>query len=211
MECPFQGPRLPRSRRWRPGAATWGIILAVVLLYVLGLGNHTLWGFEEPYVGATIREMAVHRNFVVPTLNGHPFLEKPPLAYILGALACRAVGHFEPWALRMPSAALAVATSVGVSFLARRLGAVRTAPWAGVTLATSLFFFEVGHAALVDMTHTAAVTLALGMAFLALAEPHRRGGPGRRCWWSTGCPLPAQESRSLAPTRVKGRKKQFIL
>jgi 4-amino-4-deoxy-L-arabinose transferase-like glycosyltransferase len=163
-----------QTRAWPP----WGFLawagLAVVLLYLLGIGNHGLWGYEEPYVGATIREMASHRDFVVPTLNGRPFLEKPPLAYLLGALSCRAIGHFQPWALRLPSALQALAASGWVSFMAWRLGSPRAAAWAGVTLATSFLFFEVGHGVLVDMTLTATVTFALGLAFLALAEPHQR-------------------------------------
>ena len=149
--------------------------LAVILLYVLGIGNHGLWGYEEPYVGATIREMASHRDFVVPTLNGQPFLEKPPLFYLFGALVCSVIGHFQPWALRLPSMLLALATSGWVGFLGWRLGSIRASAWAGVTLATSFFFFEIGHSVLVDMALTATVTFALGLGFLALAEPNLRG------------------------------------
>ena len=164
-----------RSLRLRPG---WGFLvwagLAVVLLYALGIGNHGLWGYEEPYVGATIREMVSHRDFVVPTLNGQPFLEKPPLFYLFGALVCSAAGHFQPWALRLPSVLLALGTSGWVAFLAWRLGSPRAAAWAGVTLATAFLFFEVGHSILVDMALTATVTLALGLAYLALVEPAAR-------------------------------------
>jgi 4-amino-4-deoxy-L-arabinose transferase-like glycosyltransferase len=61
-----------------------------------------------------------------------------------------------------------------VGFLAWRLGSPRACAWAGVTLATSWFFFEVGHSILVDMALTATVTFALGLAFLALLEPNLR-------------------------------------
>jgi 4-amino-4-deoxy-L-arabinose transferase-like glycosyltransferase len=156
----------------------WGFLawvsVAVILLYVLGIGNHGLWGYEEPYVGATIREMVTHRDFVVPTLNGQPFLEKPPLFYLFGAMVCSVIGHFQPWALRLPSVLLALAASGWVSFLAWRLGSPRASAWAGVTLATSFFFFEVGHSILVDMALTATVTFALGLALLAMAEAHLR-------------------------------------
>ena len=146
----------------------------MTLLYALGIGNHTLWGYQEPYTGATIREMAHHLDFVVPTLNGRPFLEKPPFAYLLAALVCRAAGHYEPWALRLPSMVLALATCGWVGFIACRLGSARAGIWAGITLATSFEFFETGHTVQVDMTFTAAVTFALGLAFLAIVEPHHR-------------------------------------
>ena len=162
------------KRAWH----AWGFLawvgVAVILLYVLGIGNHGLWGYEEPYVGATIREMVTHRDFVVPTLNGQPFLEKPPLFYLFGAMVCSVIGHFQPWALRLPSVLLALAASGWVSFLAWRLGSPRAAAWAGVTQATSFFFFEVGHSILVDMALTATVTFALGLALLAMAEPRLR-------------------------------------
>jgi 4-amino-4-deoxy-L-arabinose transferase-like glycosyltransferase len=159
---------------WRDGRFLAWAGLAVILLYVLGIGNHSLWGYEEPYVGATIREMATHRDFVVPTLNGQPFLEKPPLAYLFGAMVCRLIGHFQPWALRLPSVLLALAAGGWVSFIAWRQGSPRAAAWAGVTLSTSFLFFEVGHSVLVDMTLAATVTFALGLAFLAMVEPQLR-------------------------------------
>ena len=65
-------------------------LAATVVLFLVGLGNHGLWGFHEPYVAGIIREMASSGDWVVPTLNGHPYLEKPPLYYALGAWACRA-------------------------------------------------------------------------------------------------------------------------
>ncbi|GEM_PF-1073691 len=178
-KLPFSRPGLPPLKGQTRAWPVWGFLawtgLAVILLYVLGIGNHGLWGYEEPYVGATIREMVTHRDFVVPTLNGQPFLEKPPLFYIFGALVCSAFGHFQPWALRLPSVLLAMAASGWVSFIGWRLGSPRAAAWAGVTLATSFFFFEVGHSILVDMALTATVTFALGLALLALAEPRHRG------------------------------------
>jgi len=160
--------------RWRPLVWTG---LAVLLLYCLGLGNHTLWGYHEPCVGGIIREMATTGDWVVPTLNGRPYLEKPPLFYALGALVCRLFGTFQPWALRLPSALLAMAASLWTCFLAWRVGSIRAAHWAGFTLATSYLFFEVGQTAVVDMTLTAAVSFALGLAFLAIVEP-----AGRRRW-----------------------------
>ena len=149
--------------------------VAALAMYTLGIGNHSLWGYHEPYVGGIIREMASSGDFVVPTLNGQPYLEKPPLYYALGALVCRAFGTFQPWALRLPSALLAMATCVWMSFLAGRTSSTRAAYWAGCTLATSFLFFEVGQTAVVDMALTAAVSFALGLAFLAILEPPYRG------------------------------------
>jgi 4-amino-4-deoxy-L-arabinose transferase-like glycosyltransferase len=151
--------------------------LGALLLYGLGLGNHTLWDYHEPYVGGIVREMASSGDFVVPTLNGQPYLEKPPLFYAFAALICRAFGTFEPWALRLPSALLAMATTVWMSFLGWRLSSARAGAWAGFMLSSSVLFFTTGHEAVVDMTLTAAVSFGFGMAFLVIVEP-----PYRRRW-----------------------------
>lgn len=149
-------------------------LLAALLLYGAGLGNHELWDYHEPYVAGIVREMATGGDWIVPTLNGHPFLEKPPLFYALGALVCRLAGSFEPWALRLPSALLALATVVWMSFLGWRLSSARAGGWAGFMVGTGVLFFQVGHMAVVDMTLTAAVSFSLGLAFLALVEPAYR-------------------------------------
>jgi len=166
--------------------------LVVLTLYALGIGNHTLWGNHEPYVGGIIRDMVTSGDFVVPTLNGHPYLEKPPLYYAFGALVCRTFHTFQPWALRLPSALLAMLTCVWMSFIAWRTSSTRAAYWAGYTLATSYLFFEVGQSAIVDMALTAAASFALGLAFLAIVEPHYRRRWMPWFWLAVGCTFMAK-------------------
>lgn len=161
-------------------------VLAALVLFGLGLGNHELWDYHEPYVAGIIREMASSGDWIVPTLNGQPFLEKPPLFYALGALVCRATGSFEPWALRLPSALLALATVAWMSFLGWRLSSARAGGWAGFMVGTGVLFFQVGHMAIVDMALTAAVSFSLGLAFLALVEPAYRGRWVPWFWASLG-------------------------
>lgn len=161
-------------------------VLAALMLFGLGLGNHELWDYHEPYVAGIIREMASSGDWIVPTLNGQPFLEKPPLCYALGALVCRATGSFEPWALRLPSALLALATVAWMSFLGWRLSSARAGGWAGFMVGTGVLFFQVGHMAIVDMALTAAVSFSLGLAFLALVEPAYRGRWVPWFWASLG-------------------------
>ena len=154
-----------------------------VLLFLMGLRDHTLWDYHEPYVGGIIREMTTSGNWVVPTLNGQPYLEKPPLFYAMGAFCCRLFQSFHPWVLRLPSALLAMATVVWAAFLGWRPGSARAAAWAGFMVATNDLFFEVGHMAVVDMTLTAAVSFALGCAFLAIVErPYRPAGCAGSGW-----------------------------
>jgi 4-amino-4-deoxy-L-arabinose transferase-like glycosyltransferase len=137
-------------------------------------------------VGGIIREMTTSGNWVVPTLNGQPYLEKPPLFYALGAICCHLFHSFHPWVLRLPSALLAMGTVLWASFLGWRLSSARAGAWAGFMVATNDIFFEVGHMAVVDMTLTAAVSLALGLAFLAIVERPYRGRWVPWFWVSVG-------------------------
>jgi 4-amino-4-deoxy-L-arabinose transferase-like glycosyltransferase len=163
---------LPQMRHGRkPLLALVGLGIAISLLFLMGLGNHSLWETHEPYVGGIIRDMAASRDLVVPTLNGHPYLEKPPLFYALAAWVCRLFGTTAPWALRLPSALLGIVTAFWCGFLGWRLRSARAGGWAALLVATSYLFFKAGHMAVVDMTLTAMVSLSLGLALLASLEP----------------------------------------
>ena len=161
-------------------------LAATVLLFMVGLGNHGLWGFHEPYMGGIIREMASSGDWVVPTLNGHPYLEKPPLYYALGALACRASGSFDVFWLRLPSALLAIFTVAWMSFLGWRVSSARAGGWAGFMVGTSSLFFQTGHDAVVDMALTAAVSFGLGLGYLVWVEPHYRRRWAPLFWVAVG-------------------------
>jgi 4-amino-4-deoxy-L-arabinose transferase-like glycosyltransferase len=180
LHLPFHGHRW---LGWKTLAWT-GAVAAVLCL--MGLRDHTLWDYHEPYVGGIIREMAASGHWVVPTLNGQPYLEKPPLFYALGAIGCRLFGTYEPWVLRLPSALLAMATVVWSAFLGWRLSSARAGAWAAFMVATNHLFFEVGHMAVVDMALTAAVSFALGCALLAIVEGPRRQRWVRGYWVSLG-------------------------
>jgi len=181
----LQTLKLTGRRRLGWQTLVWTGLVAMVL-FLMGLRDHTLWDYHEPYVGGIIREMTSSGNWVVPTLNGQPYLEKPPLFYAMGAVCCRLFQSFHPWVLRLPSALLAMATVVWAAFLGWRLSSARAAAWAGFMVATNDIFFEVGHMAVVDMTLTAAVSFSLGLAFLAIVERPYRGRWVPWFWLSLG-------------------------
>ncbi|WP_306598099.1 glycosyltransferase family 39 protein [Geothrix sp. 21YS21S-2] len=105
--------------------------LVAAALFLVGLNNHALWDYHEPYVGGIIHEMATGGDWVVPTLGGQPYLEKPPLHYLMGVAATRLAGTFEPWALRLPSAFMAMATVAWITWVGCRLQSCRAGLWGG--------------------------------------------------------------------------------
>lgn len=160
--------------------------LGMAALYLAALFRPTVWGHEEPFMAAIVQEMLQRGDLVVPTLNGAPYLEKPPLYHILAALACGITGGVTPWGLRLPSALLALATGAWVAWIALRQSSPRAAAWAGFLLLSSFYFFEIGETAVVDMTLTASASLALGAAYLAMQEPEGRERWVRVFWVGTG-------------------------
>jgi len=50
-----------------------------VFLFFYGLGQFGLVGADEPRYAQVAREMLARHDWITPTLNGTPWLEKPPL------------------------------------------------------------------------------------------------------------------------------------
>ena len=114
-------------------------------------------------------------EWVTPTLQGEPWLEKPPLYYWLAG-AASGPGR-DGAAARVPSVlALLLLTGATALFGARLYGSA-AGLHAGFVAGTSLLPFAYGRAASMDMLLAATVTLAIGLAGLRLV-----GIAGRTAW-----------------------------
>ena len=72
-------------------------------LFFYGLGAFGLLGADEPRYAQVAREMLDRRDWVTPTLQGKPWLEKPPLYYWQAMLSFSVFGVNDR-AARMPAA-----------------------------------------------------------------------------------------------------------
>jgi len=125
-------------------------------------------------------------HWMIPALNGHPRLEKTPLAYWCVALVARARGpdllgeHFvDEWTARLPSAAAAVLLALVALALGRRMFSPRAALLGAVFLATSAGLQKWGRNARPEMLLCLFIMLGMGCFYFALES--RR--PGRRVAW----------------------------
>jgi 4-amino-4-deoxy-L-arabinose transferase-like glycosyltransferase len=84
-------------------------------LFFYGLGAFGLLGADEPRYAQVAREMLDRHDWVTPTLQGKPWLEKPPLYYWQAMLAFSVFGVNDR-AARMP-AALDVALMIAAVYL----------------------------------------------------------------------------------------------
>jgi 4-amino-4-deoxy-L-arabinose transferase-like glycosyltransferase len=97
-----------------------GLVLGVCyFFFFFGLGAFGLVGADEPRYAQIAREMFARHDWIVPTFNGHPWLEKPVLLYwkVMNSYMFFGV---EDWAARVPAAVHATALVLAVFFFMRR-------------------------------------------------------------------------------------------
>jgi 4-amino-4-deoxy-L-arabinose transferase-like glycosyltransferase len=83
------------------------VLIAIVLAWLLpGIVGRDLWKADEPYSFGLVNHIIKSGDWVVPTLAGEPFMEKPPLYYLSAAAFARI---FSPWMQLHDAARLATA------------------------------------------------------------------------------------------------------
>jgi len=140
-------------------------------LFFYGLGAFGLLGADEPRYAQVAREMLDRSDWVTPTLQGKPWLEKPVLYYWQAMLSFRAFGITDQ-AARLPAAFDAIVLIAVVYLFLRRFrpgseldGALITASCAAVV--------GFAHAAATDMPLTAPFAIAL-LAWYAWYESRQK-------------------------------------
>jgi 4-amino-4-deoxy-L-arabinose transferase-like glycosyltransferase len=193
-----EGPPLPRSAAaclplvWsrvlfpgRPAAPArwrWGALLLLTVLPGLLLYPCLAFRLFDPDEGRYAQipaEMLARGDWLVPYLQGEPYLDKPPLLYwlVMGTYAGLGV---HDWAARLVPA-LAVHACVLLTYLlGRRRVGESAALWGALALALSPGFLGMGRMLLHDGLLALWVTLALFAAWEALAADRLRWG-----WWLT--------------------------
>jgi 4-amino-4-deoxy-L-arabinose transferase-like glycosyltransferase len=151
-----------------PNQRNVALLLALTAaLLLFRLGSVPLIGPDEPRYARVAVEMHRAGSYLVPTLQGQPWLEKPPLYYWLAGLAFRILGETET-AARLPSVLAAVLLVASVLFFGVRLYGEEVGLHAGFVAATMPLVFAYGRAAAMDMLLAATVTCAVGLMALRL-------------------------------------------
>jgi 4-amino-4-deoxy-L-arabinose transferase-like glycosyltransferase len=151
-ECPVAVPARTLDRtagdydRLRPEQVSrvWVTSLGVLFfVYLITCGVPRLFDqIDGQYAGAA-REMIVRNDWLIPTQDGVPRLQKPPLVYWCEILSMRALGITE-FAARLPVALATVGWFVGTGLIARRAVGSWSGGLAGavsIAMFTGTFFF----------------------------------------------------------------------
>lgn len=138
--------------------------LALVLgvcyfFFFFGLGAFGLLGADEPRYAQIAREMLARHDWIVPTLNGSPWLEKPALLFWKMMNSYSLFGVSD-WAARIPAAFHATAVVVGIFFFMRRFRFASELD-AAMIAASSAGMIGFGRGASTDMLLSAPFALAM--------------------------------------------------
>jgi 4-amino-4-deoxy-L-arabinose transferase-like glycosyltransferase len=123
------------------------------------------------------REMLTRGEWLVPTLQGEPYLDKPPLFYWL-VMASYSLFGYHDWAARLVPAFAVEGCILLTYLLGRRLLGERPAFWGALFLVLMPGFTGMGRLLVLDGVLTFWVTLSLFAAARAAEGPRLRLG-----WW----------------------------
>ena len=151
----------------------FGLVLLCAAWVALGIAGHDPWKTEDATSIGVATEMARSRDFVVPTLAGEPYVPRPPLVYIGGALA---IDAFAP-PLKVHNAArifagIALALVLLATGLASRELNGRAFRWLPVLiLVGSVGFWDRAHVLSPELLLTVGVAVGVYGFALALRLP----------------------------------------
>jgi len=139
---------------------------AVVVVVVIGcsifygLGAYPLLDNNEGMYAEIARELLHNGDFVIPHLNGLPYIEKPPLLYWLTA-ACFQVFGISEYSARLVPAIAAFLSCLSLWWFFRILQYPLAAIIAALIAGTSLGYLMLSRTLLFDMLLTALLSLSL--------------------------------------------------
>jgi len=107
--------------------------LVVLALWALVLFGTNIWGYDlwspdEPRYAEVAREMQITGNYIVPHVNGKPYLEKPPLLMWLMVACSYPFGDITELSARLPSVISGVIAVLLTYLLANKI-AGREVAW----------------------------------------------------------------------------------
>jgi 4-amino-4-deoxy-L-arabinose transferase-like glycosyltransferase len=133
------------------------------------LGSLPLTGPDEPRYARIAQEMRDQGNWVTPTLEGKPWLEKPPLYYWL-TIPFYSVFDSPETAARIAPALCALATALAIFCLGSLVSTRLAAMLAATILLTSLGYAGYGRGASTDMPFTCCFTIAMMVLVVAVEK-----------------------------------------
>jgi 4-amino-4-deoxy-L-arabinose transferase-like glycosyltransferase len=138
-----------------------GFLLLLCVFFAFGLFDHSFWSSNDCREGAMIWDMYQSGTWVTPTLNGVPYLEKPPLLHWTGLVFCYLAGSVNEGLVRLPAALYGLGAICVAWLFGRKLGRERAGMTGAFMCATSVIYLEYSKIVLTDMALAFMVALSL--------------------------------------------------
>ncbi|HXG50980.1 MAG TPA: glycosyltransferase family 39 protein [candidate division Zixibacteria bacterium] len=158
---------LPRSYAVR-------LLVLAVLLYLPGLGSRDFWAPVEPRYAEIARVMFARSEWLVPTVNGDLYTDKPILYFWLVLVASKIAGGVSEWTVRLPAAMGGVGLVLATYLFGRDFFSPRRGFIAGAVVGTAFRVLWEARWAHVDMLF---VCLFAGAMLFAARSLFLRGSP----------------------------------
>ncbi len=175
----------PGARRRPPSIAQ--VLVAVLVLACLAFGlTHPLIDQDEGRNAEVGREMAASNDYVLPTLEGLPYLDKPVLYFAAEAAVMEILGPTE-LAARLPALLSTFATALLVAWFAGRIFGPGRGGLAALMFLSAPLAVAFSRIVIFDSMLTFFVTAAVMCLYLALPADRGAPEPARpRAWATTG-------------------------
>ncbi len=148
-----------------------GLIVVVwALSYLPHLGTLEARGEEVRRIFPAM-SMLETGDWIMPTVDGQPYLRKPPLINWLIAVAFQLTGVVHEWTARLPSVLSVLALALGILGFARRWLSLVGALLAALFILTNIGLLEKGRLAEIEAVYIACFGLALVAWLYAEATP----------------------------------------
>src|SRR5574341_1443027 len=164
---------------WSPNLGIryqYPLCLCVVagLLFFFGLGSRDFWAPVEPRYAEIARVMFAKGEWIVPTVNGELYTDKPIFFFWLVLIVSNVAGAVNEWTVRIPAALGGVGFVLSAYLLGRDFFTPRIGFMTALVLATSVRVIWEARWAHVDMVFCCFFVFAVYFGARALL---RRGKP----------------------------------
>jgi 4-amino-4-deoxy-L-arabinose transferase-like glycosyltransferase len=139
----------------------WIVLVFSLLLFLPYLGSRDFWAPVEPRYAEIARVMFTKGEWIIPTVNGDLYTDKPILYFWFVLAASRLTGSVTELTVRLPAALSAVGLVLTIYFLSRDFFTAKIGFMAALILATSARVFWEGRWAHTDMLLAFLLTLSL--------------------------------------------------
>jgi 4-amino-4-deoxy-L-arabinose transferase-like glycosyltransferase len=130
--------KIVRSLKTRSQNYSYYLFALTLLVFFTGLGGRDFWAPVEPRYAEIVRIMFAKGQWIVPTINGDFYTDKPILYFWLALIASKIAGGVNEWTLRLPAALAGIGFVLATYFAGRDFFSPRVGLIAAAVLATSM-------------------------------------------------------------------------